>query len=75
VGNEEKAREKSNLKSNRPISFLLGGKPEGKENKPKNKDSRTYMDEKIDKMITENIQATEIEIKGKSKIGKKPNAL
>jgi hypothetical protein len=75
MGNEEETREKTNLESNRAISLLLGGKPEGKENKPKNENPCRDMDKKIDQMVTKNIEATEIEVKGKGKVGKEADAL
>jgi hypothetical protein len=55
MGNEEETREKTNPKSNRPISLPLRRKPEGKENKPKNEDSCRDMNEEIDQMVAKDI--------------------
>ena len=75
MDNEEEAREKSNPKSNQPISLPLRRKPEGKKNKPKNKGPCRDMNEEIDQMVAKDIQPPKIEVKGKSEIGKKADAL
>ena len=75
MGNENEAGDEGDFECDRPISFPLGRKAEGKENKPKNKSTRSYVDEKIDQMVAEDIQSTEIEVNGKSEIGKKADGL
>jgi len=75
MGDEDQAGDQSYFKSNGVVSSLLGREVEGEGDEPKNKNPSDGVDKKIDQVVAKNIEATEIEVKGKGEVGKEADAL